>query len=271
MDPQFENHGLRNLNLYDRLASIYASDRNEVFYKKVARLIDAPWVRPTSGNALDLGCGMGFSTEVLADLAPAAHWIAIDPSSELIDRAKLRLGSSRVHFVVGTAESLPFSSGSFDWVTSSLSFHWFGPGAERELFRVVAPGGRVSLTIPLLGPDLKDSGNELLRRWVLRNRRTLLRRTSQGLTWKLLRERFSEWKIITAEETRIRETFADSADLKNTLETRGAWEAIFDHDFNPAFCGGPLSFTWKIGVIHLIRPGLSDGLTDEMDSTRPLG
>ncbi|XP_018010499.1 uncharacterized protein LOC108667909 [Hyalella azteca] len=94
-----------------------------------------------SGRVLDVGCGTGQSTVLFKDLM--ATVTGVDVSKEQVDRAKKLYGSSDVlNFIVGSAESLPFSAQSFDLVTVCASIHWFDlEQFYQQVDRVLCPGG----------------------------------------------------------------------------------------------------------------------------------
>ena len=98
---------------------------------------------------LDVGCGTGVLTR-LADEAtgPTGSTIGIDSGQDMIrvaiDNAQ-RLGS-RAEFKNAAIEQLPFGSGHFDVVLSSLMLHHLPPDLKRqglrEVWRALKPGGR---------------------------------------------------------------------------------------------------------------------------------
>jgi len=75
----------------------------------------------------------------LADALPADVTV-LDPDSRL---ASYVPGHARVRAVVGLAEQIPFSDGSFDAVIVSNAFHHFADQdkAVKEVARVLSPGG----------------------------------------------------------------------------------------------------------------------------------
>ncbi len=131
-------------------------------YSQSARHYDVRWadyvarshgpalaqVPPTfSGRLLDAGCGTGSLLARLAEQCPAAQLVGIDLTREMLSVARSRLSRS-VGLAVATLESLPFDTGSFDWVVSTSVLH-FAPSPEaalRELARVLVPGGQLLVT-----------------------------------------------------------------------------------------------------------------------------
>jgi ubiquinone/menaquinone biosynthesis C-methylase UbiE len=98
---------------------------------------------------LDLGCGVGGATFLLAERSGAGGLVAgIDISSALIEVATRRSGDQRgVEFRVGDALAVPYPAGFFDAAYSERAFLYLPDrlAALRELRRVVKPGGQVCL------------------------------------------------------------------------------------------------------------------------------
>jgi ubiquinone/menaquinone biosynthesis C-methylase UbiE len=99
---------------------------------------------PGPRRILDVGCGTGYLLGRLAARAPQAQALAgIDAAAAMIAVAAGEATDDRLHFVVGTAEHLPWPAASFDLIVSTTSFdHWADQGAGlAECARVLAPGG----------------------------------------------------------------------------------------------------------------------------------
>jgi len=74
---------------------------------------------PTSGTGLDIGCGTGFTTFMLAEaLGPVGSVVGLDieerflQSAQLVRQNKPHI-SERIKFVQGNAGDLPFPGKSF--------------------------------------------------------------------------------------------------------------------------------------------------------------
>jgi ubiquinone/menaquinone biosynthesis C-methylase UbiE len=100
-------------------------------------------------KVLDLGCGIGGATFLIADLTgPTGLAAGVDASSALIDAAKLRAkGRPEIEFRVGDACAIPYPDGYFDAARSERVFLYLPDrvSAIREMRRVVKPGGRICL------------------------------------------------------------------------------------------------------------------------------
>lgn len=108
-------------------------------------------------RVLDLGCGAGWATRILARLVSTGpqgfgQVVGLDISDEMIRRA--RAGSrefDNIMYVWGSAEKIPWEENYFDKVLSVESFYYY-PDLDRalnELFRVMAPRGRLFVLINL--------------------------------------------------------------------------------------------------------------------------
>jgi SAM-dependent methyltransferase len=98
-------------------------------------------------TALDVGCGTGALTRVLADRLGAGAVSAVDPSASFVAAARKRLPGVDVR--QASAEQLPFVAGRFDLVLAQLVVHFMtDPVAGlREMARVARPGAVVAATV----------------------------------------------------------------------------------------------------------------------------
>ncbi|NOX75907.1 MAG: methyltransferase domain-containing protein [Gammaproteobacteria bacterium] len=104
-----------------------------------------------SENVLDLGCGDGKLTALMAQ---QAHTVTgIDASPQMVALAQRRWGGMRnMAFACVDAQQLTFD-GVFDAVISNSVLHWVPnhPAVLAGLRRALKPGGRVLLQMPASG------------------------------------------------------------------------------------------------------------------------
>jgi ubiquinone/menaquinone biosynthesis C-methylase UbiE len=119
-------------------------------------------------RVLDLGCGSGWATRLLARLVgdgpqSSGQVVGLDISDEMVRQARAASKDfDNVMFVQGSAAQIPWEENFFDKVLSVESFYYY-PDQDRalaELFRVMAPHGRMFILINLY----KD--NEYSLQWV---------------------------------------------------------------------------------------------------------
>jgi ubiquinone/menaquinone biosynthesis C-methylase UbiE len=127
-------------------------------------------------RVLDVGCGPGQFTILIAEALSDAELWGIDLAPTMIELARRHASGSgaarRLHFAVADAEQLPFPDRQFDAVLSSGSIkHWPDPDAGlREIHRVLAPGGRALIgeMNRLAPPEAIAANRTRLRHWLFR-------------------------------------------------------------------------------------------------------
>lgn len=117
-----------------------------------ARRVELRWVlhglqATHTGKILDVGCGDGFWTQMVARRT-GRRITGLDPFSVDIEVAKRR-NAADADFVIGHAESLPFPDESFDAVMSVCVFEHLSDDerAFREIHRVLRTGGLLVATV----------------------------------------------------------------------------------------------------------------------------
>jgi len=105
-------------------------------------------------RVLEIGCGTGLFTKELGRTDNTI--VAIDISDVLIMKAKGRVSSPNVNFVVGNAYETEFKSGSFDFIVGSSSLHHLDvDSALKEFSRILKSGGRMMFTEPnMMNPQV---------------------------------------------------------------------------------------------------------------------
>ena len=94
---------------------------------------------------LDIGCGSGWASRLLAEKAHAGRVVGIDISDEMIRVARgSSQGFSNIEFKVASAEDLPFADDEFSDAFSMESLYYYEDMAKalKEIHRVLRPGGQ---------------------------------------------------------------------------------------------------------------------------------
>jgi len=127
-----------------RLATVLERRAADVQQQSMLRSYLADVIFPVRAHVLDVGCGTGAVSRVLAGCTGVGSVVGIDPSPVFLARAReLGTAFSHVSFREGDCRALPFAEESFDAVVfhTTLS-HVPGPEeALTEAFRVLRPGG----------------------------------------------------------------------------------------------------------------------------------
>ncbi|VVD65886.1 Trans-aconitate 2-methyltransferase [Pandoraea morbifera] len=109
-------------------------------------------------RVVDIGCGPGNSTEVLAARYPGAEVLGLDSSSDMIDAARLRLPQFRFE----VADIATWQAGPFDVVLANAVLQWLPDHATLypRLIACLAPGGSLAVQTP---DNLDEPAHRLMR------------------------------------------------------------------------------------------------------------
>ena len=103
-------------------------------------------------RVLDLACGTGVVTRLAApEVGPTGQVTGLDINAVMLDVARSLPPSpgASIRWVEGSAVAMDFPDTSFDVVLCQQGLQFFPdkPAAVREMHRVLAPGGRVVLSV----------------------------------------------------------------------------------------------------------------------------
>jgi SAM-dependent methyltransferase len=116
-------------------------------WSRIAGTTFLDWLAPRPGLTwVDVGCGNGAFTELLAERCAPKDVQGIDPSEPQLKFARGRSTSEIATFQQGDAMALPFANDSFDAAVMALVIFFVPTPAQgvAEMVRVVKPGGSVS-------------------------------------------------------------------------------------------------------------------------------
>jgi SAM-dependent methyltransferase len=123
---------------YERMMGKWSRLAGEVFLD---------WLKPASGlRWIDVGCGNGAFTELLAERCAPAEIQGVDPSEAQLAFARSRHRAGIAHFRHGDAMALPFADRGFDAAAMALVIFFVPEPAAgvAEMARVVRRGGLIA-------------------------------------------------------------------------------------------------------------------------------
>jgi 2-polyprenyl-3-methyl-5-hydroxy-6-metoxy-1,4-benzoquinol methylase len=124
----------------DCAKSIRSGDQIRFHYELASKYISH------SDVVLNIGCGLGFGTHILAGISKRIIGVDLDP--EAIDAAKLVFSSEPADFMVCDALNLPFFE-EFDAVVAFEVIEHIPPDKFlREVDKVLKPNGRLFISTP---------------------------------------------------------------------------------------------------------------------------
>ena len=96
-----------------------------------------------SGNSLEIGCGIGKTTQLIAEKYNKLKIIAIDYDKEQINIAKKNKNLRNAKFFQGDAINLKFKDSSFDYVMETNTLHHIKDYIKviKEVYRVLKKNG----------------------------------------------------------------------------------------------------------------------------------
>lgn len=130
----------RNYDVMNRLMTL---DRHRHWCAEVARRAHVP----SRGRLLDVATGTGEIARAARQQYPGAEIVATDFSPNMLREAQQLRGAETITWEQADANALPYDDESFDAVTHGYLLRNVDDPEQvlREQFRVLKPGGRVSI------------------------------------------------------------------------------------------------------------------------------
>ena len=172
---------------------------------------------------MDIGCGTGIFTKILAKQKKIKIIYAVDPSSNMLAHAKNNLKKfQKVKYKKLFAEQVKFKN-RFDLITSASSFHWYKKKAYKSLSSNLKKDG---LLILLWNPRITEmSKDEQNIQKLLEEKYLIKKRYSSGRNFnqKKIRDIFkkSDFRLISSHKITEKKLIKK----KNYL---GAWMSVND-------------------------------------------
>ncbi|KUJ62372.1 trans-aconitate methyltransferase [Flavobacteriaceae bacterium CRH] len=130
-----------NPEIYNKFKNI----RYQPFYD----LID--FIKPIPNmKAIDLGCGTGEQTAILADKFKESNFLGVDSSDEMLEKSK-DLETDNLHFRKATTEETLASGEKWDLIFSNAALQWSNDHARLfpNLIDLVNPQGQFAVQMPV--------------------------------------------------------------------------------------------------------------------------
>ena len=119
-----------------------------LFARWAPDLVEAAGVQ-SGGRALDVACGTGIVTRLLAErVGPAGAVVGLDINPGMLAVARVVAAQPNIEWLEGSAVSMALPDATFDSVLcqQGLQFVPDKPAALAEMRRVLTPGGRLALS-----------------------------------------------------------------------------------------------------------------------------
>lgn len=220
--------------------------------RSLVQRLPAELVKPA---ALDLGCATAPFARAQQQALPGVFWQAVDLSSDMLNEAAER-GRLNDHYqpLCADAESLPLEDGSQGLVFSCFALQWCAPTrVMAEVHRVLAPGGRLLLAVPLAG-----SLQELNQSWQAVNHRPHVNALPSLKDWQeaALQAGFADAQLqqqvmveyydsVKHIARRLKATGADHVSGASGLTGKHAWQAMVA-EYESKRTGQGLPLTWNV-------------------------
>lgn len=147
MPDVYSNIASLDAAMQERLAGVLETRGADPRQQELRRTFLAEIAFPEDARVLEIGCGTGVLTRVLARWPSVGEVVGVDPASSFLDKARaLAVDLPNIWFEQADGRALPFEADSFDVVVfdSTLSHVPEPERALAEAHRVLRPLGRLA-------------------------------------------------------------------------------------------------------------------------------
>jgi ubiquinone/menaquinone biosynthesis C-methylase UbiE len=137
-------------NLFDEWAASGRGEKMQNGHGDVVEQIIPKLSIRAGHQILDLGCGIGWATRLLAQTGPGVQAIGLDAAPAMVKKAEeLSPLTIRARYEVGHFEKIDFKDGKFNMVFSMEALY-YAPELDQaisEIFRVLKSGGSAEIVM----------------------------------------------------------------------------------------------------------------------------
>ena len=135
-----------------------APNPGEVYEREFVPALFGPWAAdlveraaPARGaRVLDVACGTGVVARLLPPrVGPTGRVVGLDLNPGMLAAAGAAAAGAPIEWLEGSAQAMPLPDGGFDLVLCQQGLQFFPDKAAalREMYRVLAPGGRLFIAV----------------------------------------------------------------------------------------------------------------------------
>jgi ubiquinone/menaquinone biosynthesis C-methylase UbiE len=135
---------------FDRWAEAGKGESMEIDHLPIVEPVLALMRIAPDENVLDIGCGGGWLSRLIAPQVPDGRMVGMDISGEMVRHARRNCAKlDNSVFIAGGVDEIPWESNFFTKIISvESSYYWPDPARGlREIFRVLREGGSAWIVI----------------------------------------------------------------------------------------------------------------------------
>ncbi len=143
---------IERFQLGTNAASVYEAQKVPNMFRPLAEAVLARLALKPGDRVIDIACGTGIVARLAAPMVmPGGVVAGADLSRPMLEVARALAETQRygIDWHLSDVAALPFTDGAFDMAICQQGLQFFPdkPAALAEILRVLAPGGRLALTV----------------------------------------------------------------------------------------------------------------------------